>query len=215
MNDLRTTAQQALEALLDDCLVQVGPHSWERRSDLAITALRAALAEPVQIGSCIACGNRITGQPEHFVVATASDGVSAPEGYSPQQVETLHPQKGGDILSPPLADRIAGILVEDHIALMEENKILRERLAEPVQEPVAWMEPDWLDPDKRNWPSESFTANPVDGWLPVYTAPPQRKPLTEEEILDCWKQAYEPGRREFDNAARMARAIEAAHEIKE
>jgi len=47
------------------------------------------------------------------------------------------------------------------------------------------------------------------------TTPPQRKPLTDEEILDCWKQAYEPGRREHDNAARMARAIEAAHGIKE
>lgn len=46
MSNLRDAAQQALEALMDDCLVKVGPHSWERRSDLAIIALRAALAEP-------------------------------------------------------------------------------------------------------------------------------------------------------------------------
>jgi len=43
----------------------------------------------------------------------------------------------------------------------------------------------------------------------------ERKPLTDEQVLDCWKQAYEPGRREHDNATRMARAIEAAHGIKE
>ena len=44
---------------------------------------------------------------------------------------------------------------------------------------------------------------------PIYAVPFQRKPLTEEDILECWKQAYEPGRREHDNAIRMARAIEA------
>ena len=45
---LRQAAQQALEALEDDCLVQVSPNSWERKSDLAILALKQALAEPEQ-----------------------------------------------------------------------------------------------------------------------------------------------------------------------
>lgn len=46
---LREAAQQALEALLDDPnkLVQISEHHWESKRDLAVIALRAALAEPV------------------------------------------------------------------------------------------------------------------------------------------------------------------------
>ena len=56
--------------------------------------------------------------------------------------------------------------------------------AEPVQEPVAWIH---TDPDK---PRVRFLEWREDEpgyrgrWVktPLYTAPPQRKPLTEEEI---------------------------------
>ena len=51
---------------------------------------------------------------------------------------------------------------------------LRAALAEPVQEPVAW----------RHKGAGHFTVNPLvskfSEWEPLYTAPPQRKPLTEE-----------------------------------
>jgi hypothetical protein len=46
-------------------------------------------------------------------------------------------------------------------------------LAQPAQEPVAWMNPSWIDPDTRGWQSESFESIPIEGWLPIYTAPPQ------------------------------------------
>lgn len=121
-------------------IVTVYPHKVAAE---AAAPLRERLADsPVNqsltTGSCIACGNRMTGSPEHFVVGTAEVGVTAPEGYSPQQVEALHLHKGGDKTAPPLVNRIADILVEDHIALMTENKQLRERLAQPEKEPVAW-----------------------------------------------------------------------------
>ena len=50
MTTLREAAQQALEALLDDPnkLVQISEHHWESKRDLAVIALRAALAEPVK-----------------------------------------------------------------------------------------------------------------------------------------------------------------------
>ena len=50
MNDLRTAAQQALEALEygQYSLKQVSEHEWVSRGQLAMQALRAALAEPVQ-----------------------------------------------------------------------------------------------------------------------------------------------------------------------
>jgi len=73
--------------------------------------------------------------------------------------------------------------------LMEENAALRAALAEPVQEPVAWRwgyrsvttgEMDWrgyveiaADPNLRS---------PAIIMEPLYTAPPQRKPLTKEEV---------------------------------
>ena len=49
MTTLREAAQQALEALLDDQnkLVQISENHWESKRDLAVIALRAALAEPV------------------------------------------------------------------------------------------------------------------------------------------------------------------------
>ena len=45
-----------------------------------------------------------------------------------------------------------------------------------------------------------------------YISPPQRKPLTDEQIERLW---YEFHDREFGWARRFARAIEAAHGIKE
>ena len=71
-------------------------------------------------------------------------------------------------------------------------------LAQPEQEPVAWM---WRDG------TVTSDSDRADGtWTPLYTTPPQRKPLTDEEIgrvagdsLDAWS---------------CARAIEAAHGIK-
>lgn len=39
------------------------------------------------------------------------------------------------------------------------------------------------------------------------------KPLTDEEIIDAWKQVYEPGHQLHVLVKRMARAIEAAHGI--
>jgi len=66
---------------------------------------------------------------------------------------------------------------------------LRAALAEPEQKPVAWMY-DFLNTDNReevirNW----VTQDPSDierekgfNVRPLYAAPPQRKPLTDEEI---------------------------------
>lgn len=54
----------------------------------------------------------------------------------------------------------------------------------PAQEPVAWMNPSWIDPDTRGWQSDSFESIPIEGWLPIYTTPPQRPwvGLTEHEF---------------------------------
>jgi hypothetical protein len=68
------------------------------------------------------------------------------------------------------------------------------------QEPVAWLHP-------ANATCVTTDPTAYARGIPLYTAPPQRKPLTDEEIgriagdcLDAWS---------------CARAIEAAHGIKE
>ena len=75
-------------------------------------------------------------------------------------------------------------------------------LAEPVQEPVRWMDPENGDCSR---------ARRV-GWTPLYTAPPQRKPLDDLAIADIYtKWDATPG----TSMADFARAIERAHGIGE
>ena len=268
MTTLREAAQQALEALLDDCLVQVGPHSWERRSDLAITALRAALAEP----PTNQCGETCE---RAKLCAVCARGLAEPvqETVQEPQLKRIHPldmplevfvedlstrprniinaeiwyftHLGDKYIKPPLTVRhllmfsrkelrkwpnlgkrslneIEEMLRNRGLQLWDEHderslRLLREHptyfraaLAEPVQEPVAWMV---YTPDGK---SVCVTDNPADFTethraLPFYTTPPQRKPLTEEEIGNAansvkWSQQYHVD---------FARAIEAAHGIKE
>ncbi len=86
---------------------------------------------------------------------------------------------------------------------------LRAALAEPVQEPVAWLTPRTVDSYMR--PDLGYeTCSKTDyAAFPVYTAPPQRKPLTEEEIdaLAMDEDGLPNSHLEF------ARIIERAHGI--
>jgi hypothetical protein len=62
-------------------------------------------------------------------------------------------------------------------ALHNENERLglyKDAYGQPEQEPVAWMNPSWIDPNTRGWQSDSFESIPIEGWLPLYTQPPQR-----------------------------------------
>ena len=83
---------------------------------------------------------------------------------------------------------------------------------DPEQGPVAWITPD----------GEGFRIRfspPVNdvplGWVPLYTAPPQRKPLSDEQIDNLWDGHVVPmfGKNGI-NPIVFARAIEAAHGIK-
>jgi hypothetical protein len=58
-------------------------------------------------------------------------------------------------------------------------------LAQPEQEPVAWMHQDKYKTYFTTDPSEDLLSN--DYWIPLYTTPPQRTwvGLTDEENLIC------------------------------
>ena len=92
-----------------------------------------------------------------------------------------------------------------------------EQQTEPVQEPVAWMvvvdggtsayvtdNPTDFVMDNPDYPESAYRA------LPLYTAPPQRKPLTDAEIQELSQQHKFDSRME-----KFVRVIERAHGIGE
>ena len=88
---------------------------------------------------------------------------------------------------------------------------IKEALAQPEQpqqEPVAWM-CNAFDGDVCERSNHDDCENPI----PLYTTPPKRQPLTYEEITAISKQVAEAGPR--GSIDRFARAIEAAHDIKD
>lgn len=98
---------------------------------------------------------------------------------------------------------------------------IEEALAQPEQEPVAIL---------HRYPSKCrMTVEYTDeitevreGSWPLYTTPPQRKPLTDEEIWDevkaadlDWQTGWSLDEDASNRYITFARAIEAAHGIKE
>ena len=84
--------------------------------------------------------------------------------------------------------------------------------AQPKQKPVAWMDED----------GDVLSASVVSGKglrnIPLYTTPPQRKPLTWEEIRKVVRDANHIAWSKFGRMAKdeeITRATEAAHGIKE
>lgn len=80
------------------------------------------------------------------------------------------------------------------------------------QEPVAWMQ-DSIELYVQDHPSEYYT-------IPLYTSPPtlslaQRKPLTDEQLQEIEAAVWGAAFLRPQSARQFARAIEAAHGIKE
>ena len=83
---------------------------------------------------------------------------------------------------------------------------LRAALAQQA-EPVAWLQPKTVDGHLR--PDLGYETCSRDDYVafPAYTAPPQRKPLTEEEIERIGMKHV--------TLREVIRAVERAHGIKE
>ena len=79
--------------------------------------------------------------------------------------------------------------------------------AQPEQEPVAWIS---TGPARMiHWTADKPAYG--DDWVPLYTTPPQRKPLTDEDVERIVREARVG---EHGIGYTIARAIEAAHGIK-
>jgi hypothetical protein len=103
-----------------------------------------------------------------------------------------------------------------------ENKALKERLAQPAQEPVGFVQQsvlDWLYSKHRFSSAHTITTiakSPTETEdVAIYTTPPaaQRKPLTDEQVIS--KALHLSGLGTSPDVLQFARAIEAAHGIKE
>jgi hypothetical protein len=98
---------------------------------------------------------------------------------------------------------------------------IKEALAQPEPEPVAWMfqhdetgHMSYVSNDGIHDPTMFLGMNPRYALVcPLYTTPPQRKPLPYEQLDSLW-QTTDTGDFELD-IREFARAIEAAHGIKE
>jgi len=107
----------------------------------------------------------------------------------------------------------------EHITAIKEalaEHAMREvqRLGQEIeQEPVAWLSTDSIG-ERHLCFDKPLDNDPVQ---PLYTAPPQRKPLTNGEIYTAYITATNQTLRATDErlAFAFARAIEAAHGIKE
>ena len=115
---------------------------------------------------------------------------------------------GDDCSDNHLPTSRVGVGENDYTALAEQP-------APVQQEPVAW-----LDEYGNTFPLAAKQYSVVGKhWKPLYTTPPQRKPLTDEQILHfvdthvgAPSMAYPLDNSDWMN---FARAIEAAHGIKE
>ena len=98
-------------------------------------------------------------------------------------------------------------LSQRNYELRMENAQLKAQPKE--QDPVAWIS---TGPARMiHWTADKPSYG--DDWVPLYTTPPQRKPLPYEQLDSLW-QTTDTGDFELD-IREFARAIEAAHNIKE
>ena len=97
---------------------------------------------------------------------------------------------------------------EEHVNALAA---LRNALAEPVQEPMAWMYEDELP---SGYPYDlMFQHSKMDGvrLFPVFGPFPQRKPLTDEEIWKIYDET--PSGKAWPFIIRFVRSVLAAHGI--
>ena len=123
-------------------------------------------------------------------------------------IVTVYPHQVATDAAEPLRERLAQSL-RTHWEGCEE---VHPECKQPEQEPVAWSH-NYIEGNVIKHRPADLDRHP-ERWTALYTAPPQRKPLTDEEALELWNK-HEKHWRFENNALAFTRAIEAAHGIKE
>jgi len=110
------------------------------------------------------------------------------------------------------------LLVDDVIEALREHAMREvQRLGQEIeQEPVVWMYQDKSTHEVRfQKHMRDFVDHGATYETPLYTTPPQRKPLTDQEIWknDTIMSANSGYGATFETLREIVRAIEAAHGI--
>ena len=106
-------------------------------------------------------------------------------------------------------------------AAQQYNELAELMAEQPAQqEPVLCINPKVIDPAtgkvRNGVGALTYSDEPCAGWsLPLYTSPQARKPLTDEQIAEMMRQTWGCASIAPRHAPAFARAIEAAHGIKE
>jgi hypothetical protein len=96
-----------------------------------------------------------------------------------QALEALEELNGWQSFAPPVASQ----------AGRQAAIILRAALEQPEQEPVAWIQSNHLQLAQRG--PFSCRVEPTQrhpDFVPLYTHPPRRKPLSDEELDRLWRE---------------------------
>jgi len=200
MTDKDETMQQAF-----DLIERLNQHGWiladfEDEVYATLDSLKAALEQPVQEP----VGNEWTPCMKLPVVVHVRQQRPGESHVSTR--EGITPVKPDDLI-------MRGVSGEEYPigrAIFEQTyslDIAPPLPVQPEQEPVAWMCNDF-DGDTCELTNHDECENPI----PLYTAPPQRQPLTDEQIKVIHFNLCNTVGSDYKT---VARAIEAAHGIKE
>jgi len=115
---------------------------------------------------------------------------------------------GASIPAPEVTGTIEGSVVTGLCIALALVEAEIEALAQPEQEPVATLE-DLEQEIYQN--TRNFISRDVMEWMlrRYYTTPPQRKPLTDEQIFACENSVPDEVVSDRDWCIHFARAIEA------
>ena len=183
MTTLQTAAQQALEVLTANqyAVANQAPHGDVMAYNATIDALSDALEQP---------------EPEPVAWECKSGGLR-PLTQTHYDAQPDNIKRHYTRIAPPHCPNCA--------SLEAQNNELDRKLAEMERaEPVAWR----FQSAVGGW---AYGSQPPLGRkypaYPLYAAPPQRKPLTEEEVERICEEYHSP--------RQLVRATERAHGIKE
>jgi hypothetical protein len=186
MSDLRTAAQQALEAL----------GKWSSGRDI----------DAVQLNDLIATLESALEQPEQ---ATGKEslqvGQEEPEGG---WQSAPSPQVTQRIADMPMSEYRRGVNDGFKLGLREGRIKAEDEMREQPEQPVAWLESPYGSIRMNTTMRFQFPPQSLKWKIPLYTHPPRRewRSLSEEEIESLWRKWVGTQRPNYS----FTRAVEAA-----
>jgi hypothetical protein len=206
--DIMKQALDALTGVLDDdpkvlmASISGGLYEVVQCRD-AITALRERLAH------CDRCGKRLgeegdihTCTPQTKPMTEFDEAVAAVDATLHHAIHLNMTAKRAEFFMRRFK-HIEKLFGPNEQAALDYVLAMLAAAPQPEQEPVAYLCENAVGHKYFRWKKPSSTYKPIA----LYTAPPQRKPLTDEEIGKIAGETLDPWS--------CARAIEAAHGIKD